>query len=689
MKTSGIIIPQEAAESKAAIDYTRFLDQFASRKLDAIGTLDDIEALIGATTKRDKSKLPFLKLARFGDTPSENNCLRYDANVLEITGVEGDHDSGTMTPEEARDRLAEAGVEALIATTPSHMKPGKGSRWRVLCPTSKPLPPQERSCLAARINGALGGTLAGESFTLSQAFYFGSVAGDPPVQTFRSEGRPIDLCHHLDAAAIFKSGRETPAGGSTTGASRLDVEAACKAIRTGDSYHPSIVALAGHYSRSGETEGQIVSCLTILMHEVPKGDRDGRWKDRLHSIPGIARDVMRYRAEDGDARQPVDPQEAFEDLTVDETDAKMARILDMTVAEMLSRFRPKEDFRGLTLTSPAECERFLRSDYVVKSLIARGQVGCIFGEPGAGKSIIAPNLAYAVAQGRDTFGLRTKKGTALYVAAEDETGMRKRFLALRAQHGDTDALLLVGGVSDLITKDSRHLDGLLRAVRHHKPALIVIDTLAMAFPGIDENTSEAMGRVVAVGRQLAAHGAAVIFVHHSPKAGDTPRGHSLFNGALDVALHLLPTQDGIIRGRLTKNRNGPCTLDIAFKIGVHEIGLDEDGDPITAPFAEELAAVPAGKRRIKRLTGSQNALLAIIREHVQRGEAESEAVLLEAASGMLPSTSGKPESRRRHARRVLDQLEALGEIVVSGGLISLRCRAAEDFEDISDAEEAA
>ena len=49
-------------------------------------------------------------------------------------------------------------------------------------------------------------------------------------------------------------------------------------------------------------------------------------------------------------------------------------------------------------------------------------------------------------------------------------------------------------------------------MRERRPALVVIDTVAMAFPGLIENDADAMGRVVAVARALTEHGAAVLLV---------------------------------------------------------------------------------------------------------------------------------------------------------------------------------
>ena len=98
------------------------------------------------------------------------------------------------------------------------------------------------------------------------------------------------------------------------------------------------------------------------------------------------------------------------------------------------------------------------------------------------------------------------------------------------------------------------LAALMEAIKRDRPALVIIDTLAASMPGLDENQSSAMSRVVAVGRSIARHRAAVILVRHGTKAeGNTSRGHSLFSGALDMALRLKAKDgDGVIRGTLTK-----------------------------------------------------------------------------------------------------------------------------------------
>jgi hypothetical protein len=107
-----------------------------------------------------------------------------------------------------------------------------------------------------------------------------------------------------------------------------------------------------------------------------------------------------------------------------------------------------------------------------------------------------------------------------------------------------------------------------------------------------------MGEVVALARSVAATGCAVLLIHHVAKHGDgSPRGHSVLNGTLDMCLALGErADDGTIRAKLLKNRNGDTSREVAFRIGVANLGTDEDGDAITAPVAVEVMADRAPKR---------------------------------------------------------------------------------------------
>ena len=140
-------------------------------------TPEYLAARILDTTAKEKERLPWLKLARFGDKRTTQNSLRHDANVLAISGVEADYDGEVMTFGEAYDLLEKQGIASIVYTSPSHTE--DAPRWRVAVPFSEEMPPQRRSHQLGRLNGLFRGIFSGESWTLSQSYYFGSVNRNP------------------------------------------------------------------------------------------------------------------------------------------------------------------------------------------------------------------------------------------------------------------------------------------------------------------------------------------------------------------------------------------------------------------------------------------------------------------------------------------------------------------------------
>jgi putative DNA primase/helicase len=204
-------LTQEATiHAKTMIRFTRFASRFAdTMDVVEVPDLQGLGDLILATDAPDKASLPWLKLAILSGVPnpaskSSRPSLRYDDAVWGLTGAESDYDKGEMSIDTAAGLLALHGIEALVFATASYTP--ATPRWRVLTPTSVIVEPERRARLVARVNGALGGVLAPESFTLSQAYYYGNAFG----QVRYVEGRPIDLCDDLDAIAIYRNGTNRP-----------------------------------------------------------------------------------------------------------------------------------------------------------------------------------------------------------------------------------------------------------------------------------------------------------------------------------------------------------------------------------------------------------------------------------------------------------------------------------------------
>jgi len=234
-----------------------------------------------------KDRCALLKLATFGDRRSAKGSLRYDANVVEVFGIEGDYDGEQVSPAEAAERLTAAGVRALIYTSPSHRP--EAPRWRVLAPLSQSCAPAERARFVDLLNGALGGILATESWTLSQVFYLGRVVGSP--YEFHSIGGACvdDLDMVLEpigkprtappAPAVVQPARAWAAG---------ELEAAVAAVRDSAAQDAKFQKLF-----AGDTEGygsQSEADLAFLNLAAMHGARDQDVLDGLMRESALMRD---------------------------------------------------------------------------------------------------------------------------------------------------------------------------------------------------------------------------------------------------------------------------------------------------------------------------------------------------------------------------------------------------------------
>jgi hypothetical protein len=258
------------------IHVTIFCDEFA-KTLDVKNlTLAKLRELVLTTTAATKAALPLLKLAVFGDKRTANDCLRSNANVREITGVEVDYDGKEMALETAISMLKAAGLASLAYTSPNYAK--EKPKWRVVLPTSRPLDPKERAKLVARVNGVLGGIIAGESFTLSQSFYFGSINGNPDHRAELTDGDFVDLRADLDAGAIDKvtTASLKEATGEATG---FDAILATIGDRDGHSgfHEPTMRAIASYVSthdRDFDRTALKVLIRNAIIQAPKKPDRD-------------------------------------------------------------------------------------------------------------------------------------------------------------------------------------------------------------------------------------------------------------------------------------------------------------------------------------------------------------------------------------------------------------------------------
>ena len=84
---------------------------------------------------------------------------------------------------------------------------------------------------------------------------------------------------------------------------------------------------------------------------------------------------------------------------------------------------------------PFEEIRFVgRDEWTIKRLLPHQGLAVLFGSPGTFKSFLAMDLAFHVALGWDWAGRATTQGAAVYIAAENAGGTRKRKIGFEQAH---------------------------------------------------------------------------------------------------------------------------------------------------------------------------------------------------------------------------------------------------------------
>ena len=497
------------------ITVTFFPDFGASSKREQTLTLDELAAVIRTTTKPQKDQLPWLKLARFGDVTTEKLSLRHDANMPLITGIEGDYDGEVMLLDTAMEIAAKADLLCLVYTSPSHTE--DTPRWRILCPTSEELPAARRSALFGRINGLFNGIFSGESWTLSQSYYFGSTNSNPSHQVAVIDGTPIDLLDDLDE--VWRGKPNTSTATDADGTPRqgpLDEDALLREMRSGDNYHQASVRLLGRWALKGVPLMDARQRLVEGMEAVAPPNRDGRWRDRRDDIDRCVADIYVSEAKARDAGTS-----RRRDLRQSPQPTGQLEPLDPTI--WLAR-------------PPAR-------EWIVPDWIPRGVVTGFYGDGGTGKSLAAMQLITAMALGKKWFGLDVAPGRALGVFCEDdEAEMQRRQWDINRVYGAGPAqlngaryLCRLGADNALITFDGQDVgtptafaEQLDQLCAENKPDLLVLDTIADLFPA-NENDRAKVRQFVqgSLGGLARRHSCAVLVLGHPSVTGlNTGTGQS-------------------------------------------------------------------------------------------------------------------------------------------------------------------
>lgn len=409
------------------ITWTEFPNQQAFSKTEHTGTPAEFLARLRTVGRfADKKQCPWVKLATFGDQRSIKKCVRTNANMLAVFGVEGDYDAkpdsdgNLISMERARDILKAHNIRALLY--PSGSNKADKPRWRVLALLSRPCTPGERGGLVARINGVLGGVLADESFTCSQSYYFGDVGTNDyrVIQTFDDNaGQWIDLLPELDTGAIFKR------TGGTVADLPSDEKMAANwdDVSTGEHLHGPLTSMSSHFAKRLLDAGTITRILRAAMEGSER--RDEYWDDCYADIPRMVQSAVTKYGADG-----------LPDMSALFGDTFDADTGELLAAESAST-EPRDVCLGDLGTFSPQPPKFW-----VEELIPADVVTLLGAHGGTGKTTLALYGAVCFAMGLPFLGKHSKPAKVLFYSAEDDGAMLRWRLSCVCQRLDVDPAVL-------------------------------------------------------------------------------------------------------------------------------------------------------------------------------------------------------------------------------------------------------
>lgn len=301
--------------------------------------------------------------------------------------------------------------------------------------------------------------------------------------------------------------------------------------------------------------------------------------------------------------------------------------------------------------------------WLVRGVLPEKGIGAIFGPPGSGKSFLVLDLLAAIAEGFRWFGIPSKVVPVIYISLEGQAGIPQRIRAYRAKRGPLERIIFIEQPIDL--RQPENLQQLISLIGDAglSGGIVCIDTLAASAPGIDENASTDMGKLIAAVQELQVElDCFVLLVHHTGKdASRGLRGWSGLNGALDCAIETSRVseekENRQRKWEVTKSKDGQDGRSADFMLEEVELGIDEEGYSITSCVigytVEEFVPMTELDANI------DNFILAWVKTEVDKGNRPSGRSLDAQRSQM----ASEMRLSQTHLRQSIARLEAEGRLV--------------------------
>ena len=300
-------------------------------------------------------------------------------------------------------------------------------------------------------------------------------------------------------------------------------------------------------------------------------------------------------------------------------------------------------------------------EWLVDGWLTKHGFAVLYGEPGAGKSFIAIDMALSMAYGKAWHDCATQRGAVLYIAGEGVGGLGKRIKAWQAHHKLTADVPFYVLPTAVRFREPDDVERLLRTIDSldTKFSAVFVDTVARALLGGDENSATDMGMFVDACEVVKRHcGCAVVAIHHSGKdAARGMRGSTALLGAVDTSVRVSKLESTVTMAT-EKQKDAEPADDMAFEMV--SVALIDDTSVVM-----QAAKAPEKKARGVKLSEPQKIALQALRNLcVERGQ--NRVRVEDWHDAHREKTPDATRYKRRDARDALQQKRA---IVIDGGYV--------------------
>lgn len=309
------------------------------------------------------------------------------------------------------------------------------------------------------------------------------------------------------------------------------------------------------------------------------------------------------RSDDAASASAATPGESIDPTNI--PDAQFPWAVQMPVLSQRGRLRIMRADELRSLPPPR---------WLIDGVLLVDTLALLWGRGATCKTFLALDFALSVANGVPWQGRATERGNALYMVGESLTGFRGRIDAwLHVHPGSDDGLYVFPSMPQFLSDQQTHeAISLAQGVGNFR--LIIIDTLARAMVGGDEDKARDMSVFIEhVERLRRETGATILVVHHTTKKADGSRGSTALPWATHTEMSVIRRNESITL-RCPRQKEGREFADI--DLHTQSVGLGGGRESLVL-VAGRGAGAPSGTPG--GLTPNEHFTLAVLLQQFPNG----------------------------------------------------------------------